>query len=76
MLGPDLPTSTRVADVGIDNRAVGATAAYLLSQWLGENNLTAARQNDLSARIKFSCAERTYEGHSRGAGVGTCLPAV
>jgi len=32
----DLPASARVAYVGIDNRAAGATAAYLLSQWLGD----------------------------------------
>lgn len=32
----DLPTSPRVAYVGIDNRAAGATAAYLVHQWLGE----------------------------------------
>ena len=30
----DLPTSNRVAYVGIDNQAAGATAAYLISQWL------------------------------------------
>ena len=30
----DLPTSPRLAYVGIDNRAAGATAAYLVSQWL------------------------------------------
>ena len=32
----DLPTSSRVAYVGIDNRAAGATAAYLIAQWLGD----------------------------------------
>ncbi|MFF7655867.1 LacI family DNA-binding transcriptional regulator [Streptomyces sp. NPDC007983] len=32
----DLPHSARVAYVGIDNRAAGATAAYLLEQWLGD----------------------------------------
>ena len=32
----DLPTSSRVAYVGIDNRAAGATAAYLIGQWLGD----------------------------------------
>jgi LacI family transcriptional regulator len=32
----DLPGSPRLAYVGIDNRAAGATAAYLVSQWLGE----------------------------------------
>ncbi len=31
----DLPRSTRSAYVGIDNRAAGATAAYLIDQWLG-----------------------------------------
>jgi LacI family transcriptional regulator len=30
----DLPTSVRSAYVGIDNRAAGATAAYLIRQWL------------------------------------------
>lgn len=29
----DVPASRRVAYVGIDNRAAGATAAYLLAQW-------------------------------------------
>jgi len=32
----DLPFSTRVAYVGMDNRSAGATAAYLVNQWLGE----------------------------------------
>lgn len=32
----DLPSSDRLAYVGIDNRAAGATAAYLLEQWLGD----------------------------------------
>lgn len=32
----DLPSSARRAYVGIDNRAAGATAAYLLGQWLGD----------------------------------------
>ena len=31
----DLPRSLRTAYVGIDNRAAGATAAYLITQWLG-----------------------------------------
>ncbi|MBL8927217.1 MAG: LacI family DNA-binding transcriptional regulator [Pseudonocardia sp.] len=33
----DLPTSSRVAYVGIDNRAAGATAAYLVDQWLADS---------------------------------------
>ena len=32
----DLPGSERVAYIGMDNRAAGATAAYLMGQWLGE----------------------------------------
>src|ERR1700760_4419319 len=31
----DLPATSRAAYVGIDNRAAGATAAYLITQWLG-----------------------------------------
>jgi LacI family transcriptional regulator len=31
----DLPHSERIGYVGIDNRAAGQTAAYLLSRWLG-----------------------------------------
>jgi LacI family transcriptional regulator len=31
----DVPLSRRLAYVGIDNRAAGATAAYLLTQWAG-----------------------------------------
>jgi LacI family transcriptional regulator len=32
----DLPGSARAAYVGVDNRAAGATAAYLVGQWLGD----------------------------------------
>jgi LacI family transcriptional regulator len=35
----DLPQSRRLAYVGMDNRAAGATAAYLLGQWLGGSDL-------------------------------------
>lgn len=31
----DLPDSARLAYVGMDNRAAGQTAAYLIGQWLG-----------------------------------------
>ncbi|EMY33414.1 DNA-binding protein [Arthrobacter crystallopoietes BAB-32] len=34
-LATDVPVSRRLAYVGIDNRSAGATAAYLISQWLG-----------------------------------------
>jgi LacI family transcriptional regulator len=33
----DLPFSKRAAYVGMDNRSAGATAAYLVNQWLGES---------------------------------------
>lgn len=33
----DLPASGRLAYVGIDDRAAGATAAYLVGQWLGRD---------------------------------------
>ncbi|MBL7254250.1 LacI family DNA-binding transcriptional regulator [Paractinoplanes lichenicola] len=32
----DLPASPRIAYAGIDNHAAGATAAYLIEQWLGD----------------------------------------
>ncbi|KPI19005.1 transcriptional regulator, LacI family [Actinobacteria bacterium OK074] len=35
-LATDLPGSDRLAYVGMDNRAAGATAAYLVGQWLGD----------------------------------------
>lgn len=34
----DIPLSQRVAYVGIDNRAAGATAAYLVDEWLGSGD--------------------------------------
>jgi len=32
----DLPSSPRLGYIGIDNRAAGSTAAYLIGQWLGD----------------------------------------
>lgn len=34
----DLPDSPRSAYIGMDNRAAGATAAYLIGQWLGSRD--------------------------------------
>jgi LacI family transcriptional regulator len=34
----DLPTTRRIAYAGLDNRAAGATAAYLIQQWLGDRS--------------------------------------
>jgi LacI family transcriptional regulator len=39
----DLPFSQRVAYVGMDNRSAGATAAYLVNQWLGGSPGRAGR---------------------------------
>jgi len=36
-LATDLPLSRRIGYVGIDNRAAGATAAYLIDRWLGDD---------------------------------------
>ena len=33
----DVPRSSRIGYVGIDNRDAGATAAYLIDQWLGDD---------------------------------------
>lgn len=35
-LGADLPASKRVAHVGLDEQEAGATAAYLIEQWLAD----------------------------------------
>ncbi|MDY7087980.1 MAG: LacI family DNA-binding transcriptional regulator [Actinomycetota bacterium] len=35
-LGADLPASKRVAHVGLDEHEAGATAAYLIEQWLAD----------------------------------------
>jgi LacI family transcriptional regulator len=34
----DVPRSRRVGYVGVDNRDAGATAAYLIDQWLGDSS--------------------------------------
>src|SRR6478736_3682816 len=43
----DIPLSQRVAYVGIDNRAAGATAAYLIDQWFGDED-GAVREQTIS----------------------------
>ena len=49
----DVPRSSRVGYVGIDNRDAGATAAYLIDQWLGDSPASRAghvEQQRLSRR--------------------------
>jgi LacI family transcriptional regulator len=36
----DVPRSSRIGYVGVDNRDAGATAAYLIDQWLGDSPAT------------------------------------
>ncbi|GAA0519444.1 DNA-binding protein [Paractinoplanes deccanensis] len=46
----DLPASRRVAYVGVDNRAAGATAAYLIAQWLASSGDPASGSSPGGAR--------------------------
>ncbi|WP_225830154.1 LacI family DNA-binding transcriptional regulator [Streptomyces sp. NK08204] len=68
----DLPASGRLGYVGIDNRAAGATAAYLLGQWLGDrpgNVLTSLSsgffRNEEEREMGFRAVLRA--GHPRRA---------
>ena len=54
----DLPFSTRVAYVGMDNRSAGATAAYLVNQWLGE----AAASPGQDGRILVALSRSVFRG--------------
>jgi len=49
----DLPFSKRVAYVGMDNRSAGATAAYLVNQWLGP---------DRGSRILVALSRSVFRG--------------
>ena len=48
----DLPGSARLAYVGMDNRAAGQTAAYLLGQWLGTRRRAAVLVSLSSTRFR------------------------
>ena len=58
----DLPFSKRVAYVGMDNRSAGATAAYLVSQWLGESAGRASRVLVALSRTVFRGEEEREIG--------------
>ncbi|MDJ1136033.1 LacI family DNA-binding transcriptional regulator [Streptomyces iconiensis] len=67
-LATDLPGSARLAYVGIDNRAAGATAAYLVGQWLGDRTgdvlTTLSRgffRNEEEREMGFRSAMRTAQ---------------
>jgi LacI family transcriptional regulator len=78
----DLPASPRLAYVGIDNRAAGATAAYLMGKWLGDrpgNVLTSLSsgffRNEEEREMGFRSAmralhpERALVGIAEGHGL-------
>ncbi len=48
----DLPGSERLAYVGMDNRAAGQTAAYLLGQWLGASTRAGVLVSLSSTRFR------------------------
>jgi LacI family transcriptional regulator len=48
----DVPTSPRLAYVGIDNRAAGATAAYLIDQWV----------RDVPGAVLVTRGDRSFRG--------------
>ncbi len=63
----DLPDSARLAYVGMDNRAAGQTAAYLLGQWLGP---------DTCAGVLVSLSSTRFRGEEeREAGFTAALRA-
>jgi LacI family transcriptional regulator len=54
----DLPFSKRVAYVGMDNRSAGATAAYLVNQWLGDSADSPGRDS----RILVALSRSVFRG--------------
>jgi len=54
----DLPFSKRVAYVGMDNRSAGATAAYLVNQWLGDSAGSSGR----GSRILVALSRSVFRG--------------
>jgi LacI family transcriptional regulator len=68
----DIPDSDRLAYVGMDNRAAGATAAYLLSRWLGDEPgsvlvtlSSSAFRGEEEREIGFRAAMRQLQPHRR-----------
>lgn len=50
----DVPRSRRIGYVGVDNRDAGATAAYLIDQWLGDS--------DSGASVLVTLSSDTFRG--------------
>lgn len=65
----DLPTSRRQAYVGLDNRAAGATAAYLIDQWRPALNATPPTRVLLAVSSeRFAGEEQRVDGFRSTAG--------
>jgi LacI family transcriptional regulator len=60
----DLPFSKRVAYVGMDNRSAGATAAYLINQWLVEvpGSSGSPGSSGRSSRILVALSRSVFRG--------------
>ena len=69
----DVPASRRLAYVGIDNRAAGTTAAYLLGQWLGDrpapcSSPSAAARSAARRSGRWASGRRCAAGTAPAAG--------
>ncbi|MFI5938391.1 LacI family DNA-binding transcriptional regulator [Actinoplanes sp. NPDC051494] len=69
----DLPTSSRVAYAGIDNRAAGATAAYLIRQWGGGDVLVVRGHGSFRGEDE---REMGFRAEMRAHGAGRRLLEV
>ena len=60
----DLPFSKRVAYVGMDNRSAGATAAYLINQWLAESSGSpgSSGSSGRDSRILVALSRSVFRG--------------
>jgi len=60
----DLPTSQRLAYVGMDNRAAGQTAAYLMGEWLGETGMRGGGEggSDNGTGVVVSLSSNRFRG--------------
>jgi LacI family transcriptional regulator len=78
-LDTDLPASKRVAHVGVDHAEAGATAAYLIEQWLADRagDVLVVRGDREDRRVSGFRAEMTARAPNRRLlEVHDDLPAV
>lgn len=72
----DVPSSSRIGYVGIDNRDAGATAAYLIDQWLGEHSSSVLVTLSSNAFRGEEEREMGFRGEMRRAMEGQGRPVV